>query len=465
VEGAERMKSRQTGHSSQPTEEGADCAEPKRVLTLLGQRLAEVLEGADALPSVEGEGGLQLEVAGRWYSVRVERAPDATREREEVRCTVSDVTERRREEEEQRRIAWLLNDIGDHMGLLLFVKKCEDLTIDSWTRGFEELTGIGRAEIHGEIGYGFFADNEVAAYLRGDQRILAEGRAMSFTETITGRKGLRYLDTQKVPLESGGALRYLLGVSQDVTERRCIESERGRLYDEVIGALRRRDRLLSTVVHDLNNPLGVVSLSASLLLKHSAEGQEDAAIKDYAHRIVRTVRHMTGLVDDLRNQALIQEGRLVLDLRPVRAEELLGDVVEDQRRVAEVHRIDVRVDAGPGLSPVSCDPQRIARVFANLVGNAIKFSPPGSAVIVRASAAAEHVCFSVSDAGPGISPLDLPRVFERFWQADLGRWHGTGLGLSISKEIVEAHGGSIGVRSELGQGSTFFFTLPCARSS
>ena len=84
---------------------------------------------------------------------------------------------------------------------------------------------------------------------------------------------------------------------------------------------------------------------------------------------------------------------------------------------------------------------------------------------MQASAAEGHVCFSVSDAGPGIAPPDLPRVFEPFWQADADRRRGTGLGLSIAKEIVEAHGGSIGVDSELGRGSTFFFTLPCSTSS
>ena len=289
---------------------------------------------------------------------------------------------------------------------------------------------------------------------------------MSFEETLTGRRGPRCLETQKVPLlERGGPPRYLLGVSQDVTDRRRIDSERGTLYDEVVGALHRRDRLLSTVVHDLNNPLGVVSLSASLLLKRSTKPGEDPSVGDHARRIARTVEHMAGMVGDLRNQALIHEGRLVLDRRPIRAEGLLRDVAEDQRPLAEVRRIDLRAEAAPGLCAICCDPPRITRVFENLIGNAIKFSPPGSAVVMRAMPATGHVCFSVSDTGPGISPLDLPRVFDPFWQADDGRRHGTGLGLAIAKEIIEAHGGSIGVDSELGQGSTFFFTLPCSPPS
>jgi signal transduction histidine kinase len=450
VEDANMTKSGRTGHSGQSTEKDVDVAAPQRGLALLGRRLTELFEGADPPPPVEGEDGLQLEVAGRWYHVRIERAPDAAIAGEEVRCTVSDVTERRREEEEeQRRLAWLLNDIGDQMGLLLFIKRCDDLAVDFWTREFEEITGIGQAEIHGKTGYGFFADDEVATYLRQDRRLLAEESPRSVSETLTGRRGRRYL----------------LGVSRDLTKQRCIESERGRLYDEIAGALQRRDRLLSTVVHDLNNPLGVVSLSASLILKHAAEGGEGASVRDHAHRIARTVQHMVGMVDDLRSHALLQEGRLVLDRRPVRADELLRYVVQDQRLLAEVRRIDLRAEAAPDLPPVSCDRLRIVRVFENLMGNAIKFSPPGGAVVLRARAASPHVCFSVSDTGPGISPPDLPRVFEPFWQADAGRRHGTGLGLSITKEIIEAHGGSIGVDSELGRGSTFFFTLPCSPSS
>jgi signal transduction histidine kinase len=283
--------------------------------------------------------------------------------------------------------------------------------------------------------------------------------------TLTGRRGRRYLETHKVPLlEREGPPRYLLGVCNDVTDRRRIDSEKGNLYAEVVGALHRRDRLLSTVVHDLCNPLGVVSLSASLLLKRSTERGEDASAKGHVRRIARTVEHMTELVGDLRNQALIQEGRLVLDRRPTRAEGLLYDIAEDQRPLAELRSIDLRAEAAPGLCTVSCDPPRITRVFENLIGNAIKFSPPGSAVIMRARATGVHVRFSVSDAGPGISPPDLPRVFEPFWQADAGQRHGSGLGLSIAKEIIEAHGGSIGVDSELGRGSTFFFTLPCSTS-
>lgn len=445
----------------------AGATEPKGVLARVGRRLAEAFEGVGP-PPIDAEGGVQLEVDGRWYHVRIEeRPPGAPREPEEVRCAVSDVTERRCvEEEEERQLTWLLNDIGNQTGLLLFVKRCDDLTIDSWTRGFEELTGIGQAEIHGNTGYGFFDDSEVTIYLRGDRVLLAGARAMCFDETLTGRKGRRLLHTQKIPLvEGGGPARYLLGISEDVTDRQRLESERGRLYDDVVGALQRRDRLLSTVAHDLNNPLGVVSLSASLLLKHFAERGEDVSFKGHAHRIARTVQHMTELVGDLKNQALIQEGRLVLDRHPVEVEGLLHDVAEEQRPLAEDRRIDLRAEAAPGLCPVCCDPPRIARVFENLISNAIKFSPPGSAIVMRASPAAGHVCFSVSDAGPGISPPDLARVFEPFWQADANRRQGTGLGLSIAKEIIEAHGGSIGVDSELGRGSTFFFTLPCARSS
>jgi PAS domain S-box-containing protein len=426
------------------------------------ERCLELALGSfDPAMSLEEETVFELKVTGRSYEIRVDRAPDQTGERAEARCTVSDVTERTRAQEEERRLAWLLNDVGERMGLLLFVKDCKDLTFQHWSRGCEEMSGIGAAELLGKTGKGFFADEELAGYHHRDRLVIADRIPVSTDEPFTTTRGLRFIHTTKILIqEHAGTPGRLLGITEDITERGHVTSERGCLYDEIVAALQRRDRLLSTVAHDLDNPLGVVSLSASLLLAHTGEGEQHACARRHATRIANAARQMAELVSSLRSHALLQEGRLVLDKRPVPAAALLLEVLEQEQPLAEARGIDLRAEVPAGLPPVLCDRQHVSRVFVNLVGNALKFSPREAPVTMRASPVEHGVRFSISDQGPGIAPPDLARVFDPYWQADTARQHGTGLGLSIAKEIVEAHGGSIGVESELGRGTTFFFTVP-----
>jgi len=112
------------------------------------------------------------------------------------------------------------------------------------------------------------------------------------------------------------------------------------------------------------------------------------------------------------------------------------------------------------VPPVMVDPERIQHVFWNVVGNAVKFTPEGGRIRIGCEAGPERVRFWVSDSGPGIAAENVPHLFDPFWQAKRTARLGTGLGLPIAKGIVEAHGGTIAVQSELGAGTTFFFDLP-----
>jgi signal transduction histidine kinase len=436
-------------------------ADRTRALALLGPQLEQAIEQIDPDASQErAEQDIELKLAGRWYHVRVDPAGAAP---SGALCTVSDVTVERRVEEEQQRLAWFLDDIGERLRLLLFVKECKGLTVQHWSHRHEEITGIGGAEIMGNTGQRFFKPEEFAGFREQDRRVIADKIPLALDHTVTSRKGVRRLHTKKILVQASDASPgHLLAIAEDITERGHIHYERGRLYDEVVAALRRRDHLLSTIAHDISNPLGVVSLSASMLLQHPDERDGARDARKHASRIAAAAAQMAELVSNMRSHALLQEGRMQLERHPVAAQALLLDVLEQQKPLAEARGLDLRADVVPGLSPVLCDRDQIARVFANLVGNALKFTPRGGSITLRASAAESHVDFTVSDTGPGISPDDLARVFEPYWQAASMRSLGTGLGLAIAKQIVEAHGGSIGVDSELGVGSTFHFTIPCS---
>ena len=141
---------------------------------------------------------------------------------------------------------------------------------------------------------------------------------------------------------------------------------------------------------------------------------------------------------------------------------MLREACEAQAAVAQAARPPVECDVPDALPAVQVDCDRVQQVVCNLVGNAMKFTPPGGRITVAARADGDEVEVSVKDTGAGMSEADLERVFEPYWQAQRTASLGAGLGLKIAKGIVEAHGGRIWVESALGEGTTFHFTLPIA---
>jgi signal transduction histidine kinase len=261
----------------------------------------------------------------------------------------------------------------------------------------------------------------------------------------------------------------LHGVSVDITELKRSEArqqqlaeENARLYREAARATQARDELLQIISHDLRNPLGVVAMTVERIRKALAAGHSLAEAGDWLEMMDRATRTMTRLVGDLLELEQVESGRLsVKERRPHDVVPLLTDAIALAEPLARAKSIELR-SAYEGLqgAQVLCDRDRILQVFANLLDNAVKFSPQGGRVVVNAHQEGHELRFAVSDNGPGIEPAHLPHVFERLWQAKEWARFGLGLGLSIARGLVEAHGGRIWVQSEPGKGTTFTFTLP-----
>jgi signal transduction histidine kinase len=175
--------------------------------------------------------------------------------------------------------------------------------------------------------------------------------------------------------------------------------------------------------------------------------------------IYRSAKRMYRLIHDLLDAAAVEAGQLPIDSTPVAVDVLIGDALELLRPLAAAKRIALTVETEPGLPKVRADRERILQVFSNLGGNAVTFTADDGLVEIRAARRAGEVEFTVRDTGTGISPNDLPHIFERFWQAKKTQ-NGVGLGLAITRGIVQAHGGEIRVESAVGCGTTFRFTLP-----
>jgi two-component system phosphate regulon sensor histidine kinase PhoR len=175
---------------------------------------------------------------------------------------------------------------------------------------------------------------------------------------------------------------------------------------------------------------------------------------------------LTQIVQELLELSRIESGQSPLRLMPAAVADIIQPAVQRLLPQAARSGVGVTTDVPADLAPVLADVERLQQVITNLVHNAIKFTPSGGRVSISACSEGSEVVIAVRDTGIGIASEDLPRIFERFFKADRARaTGGTGLGLAIAKHIVQVHGGRIWLESALGQGSTFYFTIPQASGS
>ncbi len=236
------------------------------------------------------------------------------------------------------------------------------------------------------------------------------------------------------------------------------------LHDEVrhraedLGRLLRNlEDFARAVSHDLRTPLSIVLGQAQLAQRSLAAGQTDAVQRSLT-AIVTSARRMNTMIEDLVDMARLEAGKIELHRDHIDLRSFAADVRESLAGVADVSRIEV-VPSRQELPTVLADPDRLERILTNLLTNALKYSEGKITIAFKQQDG--YVVTSVTDRGVGISPEDLPHIFERYYRAKgVQKRDGLGLGLLITKMLVEAHGGKIWVESELGKGSTFSFTLP-----
>jgi heavy metal sensor kinase len=250
--------------------------------------------------------------------------------------------------------------------------------------------------------------------------------------------------------------------------------ELARLTDTLNAMLARLERSFASLrrftadaSHELKTPLTVLRSGIERAITHPKAPVE---VMEVLEETLVEVNRMAELVDALLTLARADEGRAPLHLEPVELEDILSEVSETANFLGEQAKVSVAVSAPPRPCMIAVDRDRIRQLLMNLLSNAIKYTPQGGSVAIDCSRAPGQVVLSVRDTGVGISPGDLPHVFDRFWRADqarsrTGQRPGAGLGLAISKWIVEAHGGTITVQSRPGRGTTFTVTLPAGAAA
>jgi two-component system OmpR family sensor kinase/two-component system sensor histidine kinase BaeS len=241
-------------------------------------------------------------------------------------------------------------------------------------------------------------------------------------------------------------------------EFRQLTSAFNRMAAELARADQERRNLTADVAHELRTPLHI--------LQGNLEGLMDGvyeATPAHVEAMLDETRALSRLVDDLLTLALAESGQLPLVIEPVQVADLLADVQTSFSGPAEAAGVSLETTTEADLT-IQADAGRLDQVLSNLVANALRYTPPGGAITLRAASKERGVQLIVEDTGAGIPAEELAHIFDRFWRGDRSRSHtsgaGAGLGLAIARQLVQAHGGQIEVESEPKHGTTFIITLP-----
>ena len=280
-----------------------------------------------------------------------------------------------------------------------------------------------------------------------ESRERGEG-AVSRRELYLANPVERRVQVNAVPLRLSPDEVGVVMVLHDVTELRRLEQV--------------RTEFVANVSHELRTPLTAIHGYLETLLAGALEERENA--RRFLEIVFRHTERLGRLLNDLTDLSNIELGRVSLKLAPTRLDEVVEAVLAIMSPRAVSSRVTLRSQVPPDLPTVLADRDRLVQVVINLVDNAIKYTPEGGRVTVKAEARADgQVAVDVVDTGIGIPPIDLPRITERFYRVDKARSRelgGTGLGLAIVKHLVVAHGGQLRIESEPGRGTTVRVTVP-----
>ncbi len=430
---------------------------------------------------------------------------DATGKPIGVEGVIRDITARKQAEYELSENARFLDSVLENIPNMIFVKDADELRFVRFNRAGEELLGLSRDQLLGKNDYDFFPDDQAGFFVAKDRETMTRGVLLDIPEEHihTRVKGDRILHTKKIPIvDSAGAPRFLLGISEDITEKKLAEEELQRLarhleeqvqertaelsarsmeLEVAISRLRELDEhknwFLSTVSHEIRTPLTSVLGFAKMIRKDFGKFCEqwrigETSLGKAGKRILLNSgiiesegKRLTRLINTLLDLSKIEAGSMEWRDSLVDVHHLVEQAVNSVSILfSDKPAVTLAMDLPDIMPRLYVDPDRMVQVLVNLLGNAIKFTEQGSVeVAVRVAKNALEVC--VRDSGPGIPSHELEHVFSKFRRcqnpgATSAPKEGTGLGLAITKQIVEHYGGRIWVESTLGEGSRFLFRVP-----
>lgn len=258
--------------------------------------------------------------------------------------------------------------------------------------------------------------------------------------------------------EQGRALGVSL-VVEDITSQKIIESERNKQQEEIEKLSNKREEFINIASHELKTPLTSLNASLQIISRLLESGAEQADVKKFIEKSASNVLKLQNLVSTLLDSNKITQGSLMLEMSWFRLMDLVESCSEHVQQEGK-HQIQIKGD--PELQ-VLADKDRIDQVLTNLINNAVRYAPSSDRIVIEFVNEGQNTRVSVQDFGPGIAAEKISDLFKRYYQgAATGNCTGLGLGLYIAERIIKQHHGQIGVQTEEGSGSTFWFTLPNA---
>ncbi len=361
-----------------------------------------------------------------------------------------DVTERLRTEKALRISDAALKSMHDAI-----IVMDTDFKVIEWNNVCEEMFGVAREDIIGKFSGDFIKMEEDYPAQNDDRLRILEERGYNREEQLYHTpKGDLWVDVHVQAIEEEGRRTGWVTLVMDISERKRAEEKLRRL-DEM------KLEFLSNVSHELRTPLQSISGFTKLLL--GGEVPDPPRRQEFLGIIDSETLRLQHLINSLLDMSRLETGKFRINRRAVMVGEIIKDSVTVLRSLATNKDFSVALDLPAKLPRIEADPDRLHQVLLNLLGNAIKFSPSGSGVTVKAAKKDGDLLVQVLDNGAGISAADREHLFERFYRGEGEKVEGgSGLGLYISRQIIEAHGGKIWAENRPGGGSVFSFTLPLA---
>jgi PAS domain S-box-containing protein len=387
-----------------------------------------------------------IRLDGTVIDVEVTAVPIMWEGRPAMQVVFRDITERKRMEEELKASEERYRDLFENANDGIYILDRAGRIV-SFNRKAEELTGYTFEEVRGQpytllVSSGPERKKARRAFLKN-----MRGQPDKNELTIIRKDGREVtLELSTRPIWQGGQIVGIQGIGRDITERKELE--------------RLKSDFISTVSHELRTPLTSIKGYVDLVLAGDV-GPLTPEQKEFLTIVSQNTTRLTELINDLLEIERLESGKIEFEFAELDLAEVLENVARSLHVNAEQKGLEFLTEIPSGLK-VRGDRERLAQVFLNLLSNAIKYTPAGT-VELRAHQEDDAVVVEVRDTGIGLSESDLQKLFQKFFRSDnpyVRKVGGTGLGLSIAKAIVERHGGTITVTSQLGQGSTFTVRLP-----
>jgi len=387
-----------------------------------------------------------------------------------VFARLQDLTEAKKQTAEANKASLFLNAVVENIPDMIFIKEAKELRFTLFNKAGEELLGFSKNDLIGKNDFDFFPKAEAEFFTSIDRNVLNHKHLIEIPEEPiqTKFKGQRILHTKKVPIyDENGEPEFLLGISEDITDKKKAEEVQKNLWQEQQArleaekALQLRDDFISIAAHELRTPLTALSLQIQLLNKfmaHVDPSQTDKFI-NMMNSSQQQLNRFEKLIEDLLDVSRASAGVLIFEKTKVNLSETVQQVTKALEPRSTKARCPIIIHPTPSVVGL-WDRVRIEQIVTNLITNAIKYGA-GKPIEITINTDGKNAILSVSDSGIGIAPQDQERIFNRFERAvSIKQYGGLGLGLYITHEIVQAHGGKISVKSELGKGSTFTVELP-----